>query len=279
MKNVSERIKAARRVQTPIVGVLCPDQKATLADLAVSLEKAGPLLAWDRVRAMRALNPAATPVLKAMCKMPGMDGTSMVDADPRVVLGNPTEMLDIVRRKTPEDTVVFLENAQYVSMEPDVSQAMLNLRDEFKSTGRLLILLAPTLSFPAEVQNDVVIIEEAMPDESRLAEITRATYEAGGAEEPASTVVEKAVSALAGLANYPAEQACALAWDVKERRLDHESLWRNKRQAIEQTPGLSVWKGGERFEDIGGCENVKEFMGRLGRGRNPARAIVFIDEI
>ena len=58
-----------------------------------------------------------------------------------------------------------------------------------------------------------------------------------------------------GLAAFPAEQA--LAMSLVKRELDTEDLWERKRQIIEQTPGLSVWRGGETFEDIGGVENVK----------------------
>ena len=55
--------------------------------------------------------------------------------------------------------------------------------------------------------------------------------------------------------------------------------WERKRQIIEQTPGLSVWRGGETFEDIGGVENVKSFLRAVLRGVDPPRVVVFIDEI
>ena len=48
---------------------------------------------------------------------------------------------------------------------------------------------------------------------------------------------------------------------------------------IEQTPGLSVWRGGETFADIGGVQNAKTFLTRLVQGKEPPRAVVFIDEI
>jgi hypothetical protein len=68
-------------------------------------------------------------------------------------------------------------------------------------------------------------------------------------------VIIKAVDALIGLAAFPAEQALAIS--LVKRQLNTEDLWERKRQIIEQTPGLSVWRGGETFEDIGGVENVK----------------------
>src|SRR5207247_2098718 len=41
----------------------------------------------------------------------------------------------------------------------------------------------------------------------------------------------------------------------------------------------SVRKGGETFSDIGGVDNAKTFLARLVHGKEPPRAIVFIDEI
>ena len=61
--------------------------------------------------------------------------------------------------------------------------------------------------------------------------------------------------------------------------LDIDSLWERKRQMVEEAKGLSVWRGGERFADIGGLENLKLHMSRLLNGRRKPRVIVFIDEI
>jgi hypothetical protein len=44
---------------------------------------------------------------------------------------------------------------------------------------------------------------------------------------------------------------------LSKKGLDLEQLWERKRQVIEQAPGLSVWRGGESFDDIGGCSNIK----------------------
>jgi SpoVK/Ycf46/Vps4 family AAA+-type ATPase len=56
-------------------------------------------------------------------------------------------------------------------------------------------------------------------------------------------------------------------------------LWERKRQQIEQTPGLSVWRGGETFDDIAGVENIKSFVTRLAGGPQAPRVCVFLDEI
>jgi hypothetical protein len=88
---------------------------------------------------------------------------------------------------------------------------------------------------------------------------------------------QQALDALLGLAAFPAEQV--LAMSVSRSGLDLDQLWDRKRQVIEQTPGLSVWRGGETFDDIGGCDNIKRFLNAVIDGAEAPRGIVFLDEI
>src|SRR2546422_6001578 len=53
----------------------------------------------------------------------------------------------------------------------------------------------------------------------------------------------QSVDALIGLAAFPAEQV--LAMSLSKNGLDLDWLWERKCQAVEQTPGLTIWRGGE----------------------------------
>jgi hypothetical protein len=141
----------------------------------------------------------------------------------------------------------------------------------------LVLLAAPGATLPQELGQDVLILDEPLPSTSHLEQIVRETFNAANLGEPERPVINKAVDALIGLAAIPAEQALAIS--LVKRLLDTEDLWERKRQIIEQTPGLSVWRGGETFEDIGGVENVKSFLRAVLRGVDPPRVVVFIDEI
>src|SRR5205809_642796 len=87
----------------------------------------------------------------------------------------------------------------------------------------------------------------------------------------------QSVDALIGLAAFPAEQV--LAMSLSKNGLDLDWLWERKCQAVEQTPGLTIWRGGETFDQIGGCENIKRFLTAVLLGREAPRVIVFVDEI
>jgi hypothetical protein len=99
------------------------------------------------------------------------------------------------------------------------------------------------------------VLDEPLPSADDLARIVKDTFAAAEIDEPALNVGRRAVDALLGLSAFSAEQA--LAMSLAKSGLDTEQLWERKRQVIEQTPGLSVWRGGESFADIGGCENIK----------------------
>src|SRR2546426_12680743 len=87
----------------------------------------------------------------------------------------------------------------------------------------------------------------------------------------------QSVDALIGLAAFPAEQV--LAMSLSKNGLDLDRLWERKCQAVEQTPGLTNWRGGETFDQIGGCEKIKRFFTAVLLGREAPRVIVFVDEI
>jgi len=61
--------------------------------------------------------------------------------------------------------------------------------------------------------------------------------------------------------------------------LDYNDLWEAKRQAIEQVRGLSVWRGSECVDEIGGYESLKQYAERLRDCKEPPGCIVSMDEV
>ena len=262
MSNLISSFKAARRASTPLICIRTADPAATMREISASLNgSAPPILLWDIVNGLRGVNKKGKEAAVA----------GQISPDQTVP---PVDAL-IRCLNLEAECIVFFSNAHRVIGENGVSQAIWNLRDEFKTNRRTLVLMCPSMDLPAEIQQDVLVLDEPLPTNEQLSAIVRGTYKSAELEPPAST--DKAVDAICGLAAFPAEQACAMS--IGKNGIDVEGLWTRKRRQIESTPGLSVWRGGEKFDDIGGCENVKIFMLRLINGENPPRAIVFQDEI
>jgi hypothetical protein len=86
-----------------------------------------------------------------------------------------------------------------------------------------------------------------------------------------------ATDALLGLTLFSAQQAVSMS--LTRSGLNLSRLWSKKVQTVQQTPGLTVWKGEETFNSIAGVQNVKEFLELIMGRQRPPGGVMFIDEI
>ena len=261
-----DTFKAARRVATPLISIATPDPAATIQAIHASFKEPDniPMLRWSVVTGIVGLNEKGQAA-----------AAEVTDGDAVLSTGNPTEALIAAAKLQPKSILYFTQAHRYLDQEA-VAAAVWELRDLFKADRRTLVLLSPGLTPPAELAPDILSLDEALPTEQQLAEIIKRTM-ADAELKPEPDILEKAVSALSGLAAFPAEQATAMSLNGKG--LDVAELWQRKRRMISDTPGLSVYDGPEKFDDLGGCANIKQFLRGVLMGRRAARAIVFIDEI
>jgi hypothetical protein len=265
--------KDARNAAAPLVAIRTPDPAATVHAIAKSFNGQAPVLfEWDTVRGVRPVFPQHKPALNE-CFPDAAD------------LRRPDETLERAVAM-PDDSVLFMHNAhRYLEDKAECAptiQAAWNLRDQFKSNGRTLVLLAPYFTLPAELANDTVELDEPLPDAEQLRDIATDLY--ASSEDPKMRPptpddgeMVRIVDAVSGLAAFPAEQAMAMS--LRKSGMDIPALWERKRQMVEQTPGLSVWRGGGTFDDLGGLDNLKGFGRKIINGKNRPRVVVFIDEI
>lgn len=285
MNNLHRQFKSARNVGTPLIAVSSADAESTMQGLQALCNGAA-IVQWDSVCGYQARNDAGVealavayndsgvsneearepvPALEVAAKMPSQPGSGGIHWDGVVVF--------------------FLNGHSYVESDYTDRRAFIqgvwNLRDPFKSSKRTAVLLGPSFSLPVELQQDVLVLEEPLPNDIELAGIVNASADAfrvstGAKFSITKQILEKAVDALRGLAAFPAEQAVAMC--LSKTGLDVEGLWERKRQLISQTDGLSIYNGPESFQSAGGCEQVKQFMRGVIGGEEAPRVIIFIDE-
>jgi hypothetical protein len=254
-------LRAARRASTPLVSIRTADPASAIALTTRSLNGDAdntPLLSWDIMTGLSAVNGPGKKMLDSI----------IGERSPETV--GPADALSLAA-KLGDDAVLFYANPQRLWHDPIVVQGLWNLRDTLKAVGAVLALLTPPGSvLPQE-------LTQPLPSHEDLRSIVRTTFEHAKLALPAEDDESRAVDALLGLAAFPAEQVVAMS--LSKRGLDHDQLWERKRQVIEQAPGLTVWRGGEGFADVGGCANVKMFLKSVLDGAEAPRVVVFCDEI
>lgn len=274
MQNMVDNFKLARNRGVPLVGIETPDPGATVQTLAKALNgSAPPILQWDIINGLTGVNDAGAKELERA--FPKKDELKMNTV-------SPTDMLSIVSGLG-QNIVLFMHNAHRYYDNSDCMQGIWNLRDIFKKRGNMLVMLGPVIKLPMELERDVVVIDEPLPDDEQLWGIAENLIrEIGLAStqkpKPMSAKEQEAVKrASRGLAAFPAEQAIAMS--MTKAGIDIPTLWERKRKMIEQTNGLKVYNGGETFADVGGIDRIKKFGKHLFAGSQPPSAIIWIDEI
>jgi hypothetical protein len=259
-------MKAARRVSTPLLAIGTADQHAVIATICEATASGEhPQVRWDCVRGLKGLNDPGAVAVAALPK----DQVEYSQA-PASALG--------LAEKLPKFTILFMMNAHRFLSDPTVVQAVSNLRDVYKEDRRTLVMLAPGYTFPAELVNDVVELEEPLPSDEAIKSIVRKLYSDAKIESKwDDDLADHVVDAARGLSAFAVEQVVAMSLSKAGVNLD--DCWQRKRAAVNQVRGLTLSRGGPTFSDIGGLESIKEYGRLLLAGGAPPRAIVRLDEI
>lgn len=286
-KDLRASVLAARRAAVPIVLISTPDQWAIEASIrallaehnavertrAVKKELERPAdLSWDCVRGLVGLNDDGKAVVASL-------------GDEKAVLGMTRPLVGclIAAHKFPRLSTLFVHNAhRFISSTGDpsaaVSQALSNLRDPFKEVKRTVFLLGPQFDIPAELQPEVVLLEDPLPDDVALGKMVSETYDAVDLAQPDAATLAKAVDSGRGLAAFTAEQVYAMS--IEKRGIDLDRAWERKASIVNRPgTGLKLFRGGPTFEALGGLHAAKELGRRLFAGPAAPDLIVRVEEI
>ncbi len=275
---ITTMFEQVRLTATPLVVVRTSDPAAcrvrlTRAAANVSGDGSLPVLSWDILRGILALTDAA----KAMVP----SGTSPVP--PAALLRHLDGMS---RDNAVHDVLVFVANMHlFWSKDPAVVQGIWNLRDVFKAQGHTLTMLVPDgASIPSEIRDDVTVLDDPRPDVDELREIVLSQFKAlrdtgdgkKKVSDPKPAELARAVTAVSGLPAFGSEQAVALS--MTSKGLDMAALWDRKIAALEEIPGVEIWRGAETFDDLRGLDSLRGYCEDLVAGE-PTNLVVFLDEI
>jgi hypothetical protein len=264
MGQLIENIKSARMSGVPLIAVESQDQPATLDAVSTAIENAAHVV-WDCINGLRHQNPAGELALKDL-------GADVLRDSPRIVNALRAAL------KLPKGAMLYLYNSHAFMNEPPAVQGIQNLREAFKESKRMLVMLGPSFAdMRTELQADVIVLQEPLPTEEQLGALITDLHEA------ADKVLDKAklpgmVDALRGLpALFTAEQVAAMSF--RKAGLDMDALWERKEAAINATKGLTITRSTTKYADLAGMDTIQTFLKRYQSGPRPFRLVLFWDEI
>ncbi len=190
------------------------------------------------------------------------------DATDAVATTDPVAAIQSVNALSSDDGagILVLQNFHRLLGSLEVIQAMSRQIGVGKQNRTFLVVLAPVVQIPVELGKQFVVIQHELPDREQLQTIAEEVATEAG-ELPDSDGLDRVLDSAAGLTRYEAEGAFSLSL-VRHGCVRPDVIWSLKSQTLRKSGLLGLYRGGERFDQLGGLDNLKAFSLRALRRRN-----------
>jgi hypothetical protein len=160
-------------------------------------------------------------------------------------------------------TLIVFENLHRFLGAAEIVQALDRQLHAGKQTRCVVVVLAPDIQIPMELEKLFTVVDHDLPGHDQLESIAKGIATQDN-ELPKGAELTRIIEAAAGLTAGEAENAFSLAL-VRHGKLEPETLWELKSQQLKKSGLVSLHRGTENFKQLGGLENLKSFCLRAMR--------------
>ena len=167
--------------------------------------------------------------------------------------------------------LLVLTNFHRFLGSPEIVQTLIHQITAGKHSRTFVVILSPVVQIPTELEKLMVVVEHELPSREQLDQIARGIATHDG-ELPEGQQLDTVLNASAGLTRYEAEGAFSLSL-VRHGYLAADAIWELKTGMLKKNGLLSLYRGSEDFESLGGLTSLKAFCKRslLQRGTDQRR--------
>lgn len=167
------------------------------------------------------------------------------------------------------DALYLLKDFHRYLEQDVVLRKLRDLCDLFRRNRRAVLISAPMLQVPVELQKDVVTFRLGMPDSAQLKRLTELTFRRLVASHTLQnnldeTGLERLITGLRGLTLNEAERVLTKSilehGGLDERCLD--AVLAKKREIISQQGILEFVEPSDDFQNVGGLANLKNWLNK-----------------
>jgi len=167
--------------------------------------------------------------------------------------------------------ILVLQNFHRFMNSAEIVQALARQIVLVKQNRTFIVILSPTIQVPVELEKQIVVVEHELPGREQLEELARSLATEEG-ELPEDDELTTVLDAAAGLTRYEAEAAFSLSL-VRERAIRPQAVWELKSQMLKKSGLVSLHRGSESFDQLGGLDALKSFCTRAMRHRGNANVL------
>ena len=149
----------------------------------------------------------------------------------------------------------------------EVVQALERQIQKGKQTRTFVIVLAPVVLIPVELEKLFTVIEHPLPDREQLRELAS---NVASEQLPDDANTRRIFDAAAGMTRTEAEGAFSLSL-IEHDRLVPDSIWGLKANMLRQSSALRLYRG--EIPTLGGLDNLSRFCERALSGNSTEKAM------
>jgi hypothetical protein len=174
--------------------------------------------------------------------------------------------------------VLVLHNFHRFLNDVEVVQTTAKQLVAGKHQRTFIIVLSPIVQIPTELEKLFVVVDHQLPDREQLLRLARELTIEKPDDLPEGKDLDRVLDALVGLTRYEAEGALALSL-ARHDSLRPDSIWELKAQTLKKNRLLTLHRGKETFDSLGGLGQLKDFCRRAlagNRGAAKPRGILLL---
>ncbi|PZV04453.1 MAG: AAA family ATPase [Leptolyngbya sp.] len=179
---------------------------------------------------------------------------------------NPLQALELVEKLPATAPAIFvLRDFHRFLDDVAISRKLRNLARRLKAQPKTLVILSAQLTIPDELSETVTVLEFTLPDAAAIRQEVRQLLGSTGTDLP-SAMLEEVVRTCQGLSLERIRRvlARAIAAHGAFDPNDLDLILDEKRQSIRQTQILDYYPAKEQISDIGGLDNLKDWLLKRG---------------
>jgi AAA+ superfamily predicted ATPase len=180
---------------------------------------------------------------------------------------NPLQALELVEKLPATAPAVFILRDYHRFLEDvAIARKLRNLSRLLKSQPKNLVLLSPRIAIPDDLTEVLTVVEFPLPAAAEIKFEVERLLQATGGNSLSVKVVDDLVRSCQGLSMERIRRvlARAIATHGEIQPSDVDLVLEEKRQTIRQTQILDFIPATEQISDIGGLDNLKDWLIRRG---------------
>jgi hypothetical protein len=180
---------------------------------------------------------------------------------------NPLQALEFVEKLPASAPAVFILRDYHRFLDDvAIARKLRNLARLLKSQPKNLVLLSPRIAIPDDLTEVLTVIEFPLPAAPEIKTEVERLLQSTGNNSLSGKIVDDLVRSCQGLSMERIRRVLARAIASHGELLpeDVELVLEEKRQTIRQTQILDFYPATEQISDIGGLDNLKDWLIRRG---------------